>query len=123
MTEKSTTKHGGRRDGAGRKPGPTSSSNERYTLARARKEEALAELRTMEAAVRARQLIPAAEVEQALSVMHARVAQSLLSLPDQLERTVGLPPDAAELVERTIHANMEALADDLASLTGPEEQR
>jgi hypothetical protein len=107
--------HGGKREGAGRKPGPTANANERFMVARALKEESLARIRTMEADTQARGLIPAAEVESALAVAFSTVAQALLTLPDTMERE-GLPPEAAATAERVIHAAMDGLADDLATL-------
>jgi hypothetical protein len=107
--------HGGKREGAGRKPGPTASANERFMAARATKEESLARLRGMEADERERHLIPAAEVEATLAMAFATVAQALLNLPDAMER-VGLTPEAAELAEGVIHAAMDGLATDLAAL-------
>jgi len=114
---------GGRRPGAGRKPKQEQQDDiARYNKAKADKERALADLRTMEAATQARELIPVAEVEAAYSQSNARVAQMLLGLPDQFERAVGMSPEACALLETLIHGAMESLADDLARLTGPEER-
>ena len=113
MTAKTT--HGGARPGAGRKPGPTATANERFMAARAAKEEHLARLRGMEADEAERRLIPAAEVEATLAVAFSTVAQALLNLPDAMERE-GLPPEAAELAERVIHGAMDGLATDLQAL-------
>ena len=113
MTAKTT--HGGARPGAGRKPGPTATANERFMAARAAKEESLARLRGMEADEAERRLIPAAEVESTLALAFATVAQALLSLPDVMEAE-GLPREAAETAERTIQAAMDGLADDLKLL-------
>lgn len=111
--------HGGKREGAGRKPGPTESANERYTLARAEKEEALARLRQAEADEREGRLLRADDVAEAVTLANAAVAQTLLTLPDELERATGLSPEQAELVERTLHNAMDALADRLAHLAPP----
>ena len=110
------TTHGGTREGAGRKPGPTATASQRLLEAKARKEHALADLRTMEAGAQARELIPSVEVEEVVGVAFNRVAQMLLGLPDLLERTAGLTPEAAEVMERTVHASMNGLADDLAAI-------
>ena len=117
MTETKT--HGGRRPGAGRKPGPTSTAAQRFAEARALKEESLARIRQAEAGERERRLIPADEVEEAVALANATVAQALLSLPDELERNAGLSPEQAELVERVIHAALDGLADRLANLAPP----
>ena len=110
--------HGGKRPGAGRPTGTVSDVTTRFNEAKADKERALADLRTMEAATRARELIPASEMEQAVSTAFNRIAQALLSLPDTLERKAGLSPAQAETAQHVIHAAMDALADDLARL-GP----
>lgn len=72
-----------------------------------------------EAGERERRLIPAAEVGEAVGRAHATVAQALLGLPDELERSVGLDPEQAEHAERVIHRAMDGLADAMANLTGP----
>jgi hypothetical protein len=110
------TGRGGKRENAGRPPGPTASASQKLLEAKARKEHALADLRTMEAAARARELIPSVEVEEVVGVAFNRVAQMLLGLPDLLERAAGLTPEAAEVVERVVHASMNGLADDLAAI-------
>lgn len=107
--------HGGRREGAGRKAGPTASHNERFMAARAAKEESLARLRGMEADEAERRLMRASEVEATLAMAFATVAQALLNLPDAMER-VGLTAEAAALAEGVIHAAMDGLADDLKRL-------
>jgi len=115
MTENDTT-HGGRRPGAGRKAGPVSTDAQRFAAARATKEEALARLREAEAGQKERRLIPVAEVDEVMALAFATVAQRLLTLPDELERNAGLSPEQAELAENTIHAAMEQLAEELATL-------
>jgi molecular chaperone GrpE (heat shock protein) len=110
---------GGARPGAGRKAGPTATDAQRFIAARADKEAALARLRQAEADERERRLIPVAEVEAAVAVAHATVANALLSLPDELERSVGLTPEQAEHAERVIHAAMDGLADAMATLGLP----
>ena len=107
--------HGGRREGAGRKAGPTASHNERFMAARAAKEESLARLRGMEADEAERRLMRASEVEATLAMAFATVAQALLNLPDAMER-VGLTAEAAALAEGVIHGAMDGLADDLKRL-------
>ena len=54
-------------------------------------------------------------MESTLALAFATVAQALLNLPDAMERE-GLPPEAAEIAERVIHAAMDGLATDLAAL-------
>ena len=111
-----TNTHGGKRPGAGRKPGPVSDANQRFTEARAKKEAALARLRQAEADTAERLLIPAAEVEETVATAYAAIAQRLLGLPDLLERQHGLDPELVQAIEGTIHQMMSALADDLQTL-------
>ena len=120
MTSTTSNTHGGKRANAGRKPGPTATANERFTLARAQKEEALARLRQAEADEREGRLLRADDVAEAVTLAHAAVAQTLLTLPDEMERAAGLSPEQAELVERTLHNAMDALADRLATLAPPD---
>ena len=108
--------HGGARPGAGRKRKENQSDYiQEFNRARAQKEAALARLRQAEADERERALIPAEEVQNTVSRSFAVVAQSLLAIPDRLER-IGMPGDQAEEVERILHATMEGLADSLGTL-------
>ena len=66
---------------------------------------------------RDRDLIPAIEVEQTVRTAFAAIGQSLRSIPDNLERRVGISPAAAEQIEEILDEQMTALADSLASLT------
>ena len=120
MSQDRSNPRGGRRAGAGRKPKQEQQDDiARFNRARADKERALADLRSMEAATRAGELIPAAEVQEAVTLANAAVAQALLSLPDTLELTAGLTPAQAETAERVIHAAMSDLANRLAHLSPP----
>ncbi|MCG5509630.1 DUF1441 family protein [Ectothiorhodospira lacustris] len=108
--------HGGARPGAGRKRKEAQSDYiAQFNKARAEKETALARLRQAEADEKERALIRAEEVQNTVSRSFSVVAQSLLAIPDRLER-VGMSGDQAEEVERIIHASMEGLADSLATL-------
>lgn len=69
------------------------------------------ETRRRELQVRDRELIPSTEVEEAIITANAVVAQTLLSLPDNLERRAGLTPEQAEATEMAIHEAMHDLAD------------
>ena len=66
---------------------------------------------------RDRELIPAIEVEQAIRTAFAAIGQSLRSIPDNLERRVGISPAVAEQIEEMLDEEMTALADRLANLT------
>lgn len=72
------------------------------------------EMKRREIQVRDRELIPATEVEEVVATSYAAVSQTLLSLPDNLERRAGLTPEQAERAEEAIHETMNDLADRLA---------
>lgn len=74
------------------------------------------EARRRELAEKARELIPAADVEQAVATAYAAIAQGVRAIPDNLERRHGIEPAVAERVEEALHAEMDALADRLAML-------
>ena len=84
--------HGGARPGAGRKPSspppdqPTIEAD--YNAARARREQALAELAEIELGTKRGELIPADQVEQAWSAIVSVMRQRLLSLPSRLAAVV-----------------------------------
>jgi terminase small subunit / prophage DNA-packing protein len=68
-----------------------------------------------------RELIPIAELEEVIGTAYASIAQTLLSMPDLMERRAGLPPDVAEQAEIIIHEAMSDLADRLQSFASIEE--
>lgn len=74
------------------------------------------EQRRRDLQIRDRELLKADEVEQSISIAFAAVAQTLLSLPDNLERRAGLTPGQAESCERIIHEAMNGLTDRLSML-------
>lgn len=78
------------------------------------------ETRRRELQVRDRGLIPASEVEEVIATTFSAIAQALLALPDNLERRVGLTPEAAEASESVIHEAMHEMADRLSSLAALE---
>ena len=65
---------------------------------------------------RDRELIQAIEVEQAIRTAFAAIGQSLRSIPDNLERRIGISPAVAEQIEEILDEEMTALADRLSSL-------
>lgn len=70
---------------------------------------------------RDRELIPAAEVEQVIATAFGAIAQGMRSIPDNIERKTGCGPDIVEAIERAIDAEMNALADKLATLAATTE--
>lgn len=134
---------GGRRPGAGRKPKqgtakvtpspaaslppvtapapsqPAASAiGIEYTDARAAHEYWKAQLAEQEFKKRAGELLDRARVEQASATVLAAVAQTLRSIPDNLERTAGLTPAQAEECERIIDSLCLGLHDKLKGLGG-----
>jgi phage terminase Nu1 subunit (DNA packaging protein) len=74
------------------------------------------ETRRRELQVRDRELIRATEVEESVATAFSSVAQTLLALPDNMERRAGLTPAQAEAAEGAIHEAMNDLADRLTLL-------
>ena len=56
-------------------------------------------------------------MEQAIRTAFAAIGQSLRSIPDNLERRIGISPAVAEQIEEILDEEMTALADRLANLT------
>ena len=74
------------------------------------------ETRRRELQVRDRELIPEAEVEQTVATAFSAVAQSMLALPDQLERRAGLTPTQSEIVQAAVHETLTELSERLSEL-------
>ena len=74
------------------------------------------ETKRRELQVRDRELIPAADVEQAIATAFSAIAQGIRSIPDHLERRIGCAPDVAEAVERMLDEEMTALSERLSQL-------
>lgn len=85
--------HGGKRPGAGRKPGPTSDHALDFAKARARKEKALADLREMESKKMSGDLLPIEEVRSAWLSAVSTAKGRLLALPSRLAPEVILISD------------------------------
>lgn len=73
------------------------------------------EARRRELMVEAKELIPAADVEQTVATAFAAIAQDVRAIPDNLERRHGIAPDVAEAVEAVLFDALDSLADRLAS--------
>lgn len=61
-------------------------------------------------------LVERAEVRQASSTAFAAIAQTLRSIPDNLERRLGIAPEVAEEVGLLIDEALGALADELQAM-------
>ena len=112
--------HGGRREGAGRKPAdyepPEDAKN--YNAAKARNEAAKAGLNELELKIKSDEYLSRDAYREASATLLAELAQCLRSLPDTLERKFGLSPEALQHVERTIDEAMQAMADGLELFAG-----
>ena len=112
------SRKGGARPGAGRKPNGYVKPPEKvnFDVARARKENAQADLAELEYGRKRGALIERYAVRDACSHALSAVAQSLRSLPDLLERRHGLTPEQAEAATETIDAALSALSDTLQQI-------
>lgn len=81
---------------------------ELYAGAKARKEAAEAAKKELEYRIKAGLYLPREAVRRALAESFQAVAQGLRSIPDNIERKLGLPPEVAEMVGIYID---EAMAD------------
>lgn len=102
-------------------PDDTTGTAIRKARAQARKEEAQAGREEIKLKVEAGEYLPRAAFRDACATLLASVAQAMRSLPDNLERKVGLDPDAMQMVEQTIDAAMADLALGLEMFTECEE--
>jgi hypothetical protein len=72
-----------------------------------------AALKQLEYDKRRGSLVERADVRQASAAAFAVIAQTLRSIPDNLERTLGIAPEIAEAVEVQINAALDDLANQL----------
>ena len=74
------------------------------------------EIKRRDLQTRDRELIPADEVGRVIATSFSAIAQTIRSLPDNLERRYALPPDVVEGIERTMDDALDGLADHLSVL-------
>lgn len=110
---------GGARPGAGRKPAGYQKPIEvaDFEEARARNETAKAGINEIELSIKDGSYIARAEVCEASATLLATVAQTLRSIPDNLERK-GVPAATCQMVERVLDDAVSGLADGLERLHG-----
>lgn len=110
---------GGARPGAGRKPADYVPSEDRldYEAARARNESAKADLNELELAIKRGEYVPRAEVQEATATALSALSQTLRSVPDNLERTLGISPELAQEVGMQIDAALDDVATRFEDLT------
>lgn len=110
---------GGYRPGAGRKPAGYVPPPERIDLDRekARNEKAKADLNELELAVRRGQYVDRAQVKQAAATALSALAQTLRSVPDNLERKLGVSPEVAAEVGLLIDSALDEVANQFEAIT------
>jgi phage terminase Nu1 subunit (DNA packaging protein) len=116
---KSTTGHGGHRPGAGGKPAGYVPPKERIDLdrERARNEKAKADLNELDLAVKRGEYVLRAEVRQATATALSALAQTMRSVPDNLERKLGVAPEVAQEVGVLIDAALDEVANQFEEIT------
>jgi hypothetical protein len=81
-----------------------------YGGAKAREKVAQAAKAELEYRIKIGQYLPRDAVKSALAEAYQAIAQSLRSIPDNLERKLGIPPEVAEVVSNGIDEAMGELA-------------
>ena len=71
--------------------------------------------------VRDGELIPAGDVDQAITTALAVLANGIKAIPDNLERKYGIAPEVAERVELALFAEMEQIANTLEAMSPAQE--
>lgn len=92
-----------------------------YSKARARTEAAKADLAELDYKVKSGQFVSRVGVRQASATAFATIAQTMRSIPDNLERTLGLNPEVAAAVGASIDAALADLSETLQMMSGPDE--
>ena len=110
-----TFTHGGARPGAGRPAGSTSKSEhaQRFDVARARKEEALAGLNELDLQVKLGNYLPRDAFREAIATGLAGLTSALRGIPDNIERTASVSPEVLEAISDQIDQALESLANQL----------
>ena len=108
-----------RRPGAGSKPAAYVRPEEvrDYDQAKARNETAKAELNELEVKIKTGEYGSRAAYRQAAATALASLAQTLRSVPDNLERRLGVSPDVAQEVGNQIDAALDDLASEFEMMT------
>lgn len=112
--------HGGFRPGAGRKPPSYVAPKERIDLdkAKARNEQAKAELNELELAIKRGEFVERIAVKQSTATAFATLAQTLRSVPDNLERKLGVSPEVALEVGLLIDNALNDIANAFEEMVG-----
>lgn len=94
----------------------------RKVLAQTRDLEAKAALNELKLKIDSGKYLPREAYREATATMLASLAQSLRSLPDIMERKLGLPAEAVQLVEATLDESLAKAAETLALFHGRDEE-
>lgn len=110
---------GGARAGAGRKPADYEKPEvvRDYEVARARKEASLADMHELQFKIKSGEYVARDAVKEAAATLLSNLAQSLRSLPDNLERKFNVAPDVAEEIEKVIDASLADVSEGLSMFT------
>ena len=116
------TGRGGYRPNSGRKKKEVEEEADyvSFTKAKARNESAKADLAELEYKIKTGQYVSRIAVQQASATAFATIAQSLRSIPDNLERKLGLAPEVAAEVGVLIDAALDDLSNELEVMAGGE---
>jgi phage terminase Nu1 subunit (DNA packaging protein) len=116
---KNITGKGGARPNSGPKPAGYVHPPERIDLdrERARNEKAKADLNELDLAVRRGEYVERAQVRQASATALSALAQTLRSVPDNLERKLGVAPEVAQEVGMLIDAALDEVANQFEAIT------
>lgn len=87
-----------------------------YDKARARHEAAKADKAELDFKIQAGEYVPRAAYKQAAATLIATFAQTIRSLPDNMERRHGLAPEIAEAIGTDLDKAMQTLAEGLQML-------
>jgi hypothetical protein len=84
-----------------------------FATARARKESAAAAMAELQYRIKSSEYVSRDSVQAAVASALAAMAQSLRSIPDNIERKIGVDPEVAQEVGFLIDEAMDSLADEL----------
>lgn len=118
---KRVTGHGGKRPGTGPKKEGYKKPPEAvdFDRAKARNETSKADLNELEYKIKSGQYVSRAAVQQASATAVATLAQTMRSIPDNLERK-GIPLATCRLIETILDESMVSMSLDLEMMAGSE---
>ena len=118
---KRITGHGGKRPNTGPKKAGYVKPPEAvdFDKAKARNETSKADLNELEFKIKSGQYVSRAAVQQASATAVATLAQTMRSIPDNLERK-GVPLVTCRLIETILDESMSAMSMDLEMMAGSE---